>query len=44
MLIFIYVGIGAFVFGWIMFSCWMITAERQAIQCRKTYLKYLLLQ
>jgi len=25
MLIFIYVGIGAFAAGWIMYACWMIT-------------------
>jgi ATP-binding cassette subfamily B (MDR/TAP) protein 1 len=32
---FIYIGIGAFFAGWLMFACWMITGERQAIQCRK---------
>lgn len=44
MLIFIYVGIGAFAAGWIMFACWMITGERQAIACRKAYLRSLLKQ
>lgn len=44
MLIFIYVGIGAFAAGWTMFACWMITGERQAIACRKVYLKSLLTQ
>ena len=31
MLKFIYIGLGAFVSGWIMIACWVITAERQAI-------------
>lgn len=44
MLIFIYVGIGALFAGWLMFACWMITGERQAIACRKAYLRSLLKQ
>lgn len=44
MLTFIYVGIGAFAAGWLMFACWMITGERQAISCRKVYLRSLLRQ
>ena len=41
---FIYVGIGSFFAGWLMFSCWMIAGERQAISCRKAYLRSLLRQ
>ena len=44
MLIFIYVGIGAFFAGWMMFGGWMITGERQGIACRKAYLRSLLKQ
>ena len=44
MFLFIYIGIGAFAAGWIMFACWMIAGERQAITCRKVYLKSLLRQ
>lgn len=43
-LIFIWVGLGAFACGWLMFACWMITGERQAIACRKAYLRSLLSQ
>ena len=35
MLIFIYVGIGIFFAGALMYSTWMIAGERQAIKCRK---------
>ncbi len=38
------IGAGALVAGWGMFACWMITGERQGIQCRKQYLKSLLKQ
>jgi len=41
---FFYIGIGAFVAGWGMFACWMITGERQGIACRQQYLKSLLRQ
>ena len=41
---FIYIGIGVFVAGWLMFACWMIAGERQSIACRKAYLKSLLRQ
>ena len=44
MFTFIYVGVGAFFAGWLMFACWMITGERQAISCRKAYLRSLLRQ
>lgn len=44
MLDFIYIGIAAFVAGWLMFACWMISGERQAIECRKQYLRSLLKQ
>lgn len=44
MLIFIYVGVASFFAAWIMFACWMITGERQAIACRKAYLRSLLSQ
>jgi ATP-binding cassette subfamily B (MDR/TAP) protein 1 len=44
MFTFIYVGIGAFFAGWLMFACWMITGERQAISCRRAYLRSLLRQ
>lgn len=43
-LLFIYLGIGVFFVAWIMFATWMITGERQAIACRKHYLKALLVQ
>ena len=35
MLNFFYIGLGIFVAGWGMFACWMISGERQAIECRK---------
>ena len=41
---FIYIGLGVFVAGWLMFACWMISGERQSIACRKAYLKSLLRQ
>ena len=41
---FIYIGIGVFVAGWLMFASWMIAGERQSIACRKAYLKSLLRQ
>ena len=44
MLNFIYIGIGTFVGGWLMFACWMISGERQGIACRKAYLRSLLQQ
>lgn len=44
MLKFIYIGVGSFVAGWLMFACWMIAGERQSIACRKAYLKSLLRQ
>jgi ATP-binding cassette subfamily B (MDR/TAP) protein 1 len=44
MLKFIYIGIGVFAAGWLMFACWMISGERQSIACRKAYLKSLLRQ
>jgi len=28
---FIYIGVAAFFAGWLMFACWMIAGERQAI-------------
>lgn len=44
MYLFLYIAAGAFVSGWIMIGSWVITAERQAIECRKQYLKSLLRQ
>lgn len=44
MLIFIYIGLGAFAIGWAMFACWIIAGERQSIACRREYLKSLLRQ
>lgn len=44
MLTFIYIGLGVLVSGWIMIACWLITGERQAIECRKQYLRSLLKQ
>lgn len=44
LLTFLYVGIGALFAGWLMFACWMISGERQAISCRKAYLRSLLRQ
>ncbi len=38
------IGGGAFIVGWIMHSCLMITADRQAIACRKAYFSSLLRQ
>jgi len=38
------IGAGSLVAGWAMFACWMITAERQTIACRKAYLKSLMSQ
>ncbi len=34
----------AFIVGWLMNTCFMITGDRQAIACRKAYLKSLLQQ
>ena len=42
--IFLYVAAGMLVFGWLMYACWIITGERQAIACRKAYLAALLKQ
>jgi ATP-binding cassette, subfamily B (MDR/TAP), member 1 len=42
--IFLYIGAGAFVAGWISFACWIIVGERMAIRCRKAYLSSLLKQ
>lgn len=39
---FIYLGIGACLAGWAMFTTWMIAGSRQATQCRKQYLQKLL--
>lgn len=44
LLLFIYIGIAVFVSGWIMIGAWLITGERQSIECRKQYLKSLLRQ
>lgn len=44
LLLFIYIGIAVFISGWIMIAAWMITGERQSIQCRKQYLRSLLRQ
>lgn len=41
---FIYLACGAFVAGWLMISCWLISGERQANLCRKTYFAQLLRQ
>ena len=38
------IGAGAFVVGFGMVSCWMISGERQSIACRKVYLRSLLKQ
>ena len=43
-LLFIYVAVGVFVAGWLMYACWMIAGERQAIALRKAYLNSLLKQ
>ena len=44
LLLFIYLGIGQFLASGIMLGTWMVTGERQAIKCRKIYLKSLLKQ
>ncbi len=44
MFIFFAIGAGALVAGWLMFACWMIAGERQAIACRRAYLQSLLRQ
>jgi ATP-binding cassette subfamily B (MDR/TAP) protein 1 len=41
---FLEIGIGVFVASWLMFACWMVAGERQAIRCRKVYLRTLLNQ
>ena len=41
---FIYLGCGAWVLGWAMVTCWLITGERQATACRKAYFACLLRQ
>lgn len=41
---FLEIGAGVFVASWLMFACWMIAGERQAIRCRKVYLRALLNQ
>ena len=41
---FFYIAAGAFCLAWLMYACWMIAGERQAIKCRKSYLKSLLAQ
>lgn len=44
MINFILIGIAAWVAGWGMFACWMISGERQGIALRKEYLRSLLRQ
>lgn len=44
LLLFIYIGLAVFATGWIMIASWLITGERQSIECRKQYLKSLLRQ
>lgn len=41
---FLEIGLGVFLASWIMFGCWMMAGERQAIRCRKKYLGALLKQ
>ncbi|EGC33546.1 hypothetical protein DICPUDRAFT_80697 [Dictyostelium purpureum] len=43
-LIFVYIGIGAFVCSYFEVAFWMLTGERQAIRCRKEYFKAILRQ
>ncbi|KAL4480238.1 hypothetical protein ABPG74_020754 [Tetrahymena malaccensis] len=38
------IGIGSFFCGWIQMACWMISGERQAIECRKQYFKAIIRQ
>ena len=38
------IGGGAFCAAWLMYACWMVAGERQAIKCRKEYLRSLLAQ
>lgn len=40
----IYLGCGALVGGWIMFTSWSVTAQKQAIRCRKEFFSNLLRQ
>lgn len=42
--IFVYIGLGVLGSGWIMMTLWNIAGSRQAIRCRKEYLKALLSQ
>jgi hypothetical protein len=44
MYVFFYLAAGMFVAGTMMYAGWMIAGERQAIACRKAYLKALLKQ
>jgi ATP-binding cassette subfamily B (MDR/TAP) protein 1 len=41
---FIYLSIGTLFAGWLMITCWLISGERQATLCRKTYFATLLRQ
>jgi ATP-binding cassette subfamily B (MDR/TAP) protein 1 len=41
---FLEIGAGIFFASWVMFACWMVAGERQAIRCRKLYLATLLKQ
>ena len=44
MFLFFYLAAGIFVAALLMYGCWMISGERQAIACRKAYLRALLKQ
>ena len=44
MFLFFYLAAGIFCAAILMYGCWMIAGERQAIACRKAYLKALLRQ
>jgi ATP-binding cassette subfamily B (MDR/TAP) protein 1 len=41
---FIYLGVGACIVGWGMFTSWRIAGSRQASECKKYYLQQLMKQ
>jgi len=41
---YIYLGIGAGLMAFVMFSTWMISGQRQIVECRKQYFRSILRQ
>lgn len=44
MFYYIYLGFGAGITSFVMFTTWMISGQRQIIECRKQYFRSLLKQ